>query len=131
MVQVNGVLAVVAQGERFDESPLIEIDGIHIVQDVFHTAARREIFQERGELGGVEMIGVAHLAAEIGRAEPARREIALHDVYDRRKSAHIGEARLGSGMRRVEGDKIVGELAPIDRAGPFRRGSNRCSAPRL
>ena len=52
-VFVNGVLAVVAQGERFDESPLIEIDGIHIVQDVFHTAARREIFQERGELGRI------------------------------------------------------------------------------
>ena len=115
--EVDGVLALAAQRERFDESALVEIDGVHIVQDVFHTAARGDVFQERGELRGVEMIGVANLAAELRRAGTARREIVTDDLRHRRKGAHIGEAGIRRGARRVECDEIVGELAAIDRAG--------------
>ncbi len=59
--ELDGVLALTPQGKRFDEAALVEIDGVHIVQDVLHAAARREVFQEGRKLDGVEVIGVAEL----------------------------------------------------------------------
>ena len=80
---------------------------------MLHAALDGHLLQEGGELGGIEVIGVAELRAEIGFAGAARGEVSAHDINGRREAAHVRHARMRCGAFAVKRDEIVGELPSV------------------